>query len=85
MIDFELSPRIKGTKNMIHMFAESAVRPIARQYDEQEHEKQDAPTALAGRERSRPESPLRALGRVPRQRRHGLLGRRRGGLLVTHR
>jgi acyl-CoA dehydrogenase len=39
MIDFELSPRIKGTKNMIHMFAESAVRPIARQYDEQEHEK----------------------------------------------
>lgn len=39
MIDFELSKRIKGTKNMIHMFAESAVRPIARQYDEQEHEK----------------------------------------------
>ena len=39
MIDFELSPRIKGTKNMIHMFAESAVRPIARQYDEEEHEK----------------------------------------------
>jgi len=39
MIDFELSPRIKGTRNMIHMFAESAVRPIARQYDEQEHEK----------------------------------------------
>lgn len=39
MIDFELSPRIKATKNMIHSFAESAVRPIARQYDEQEHEK----------------------------------------------
>jgi acyl-CoA dehydrogenase len=39
MIDFELSPRIKGTKNMVHMFAESAIRPIARQYDEQEHEK----------------------------------------------
>ena len=39
MIDFELSPRIKGTKNMIRSFAESAVRPIARQYDEQEHEK----------------------------------------------
>ena len=38
-IDFELSPRIKATKNMIHMFAESAIRPIARQYDEQEHEK----------------------------------------------
>jgi acyl-CoA dehydrogenase len=43
MIDFELSPRIKGTKNMIHMFAESAVRPIARQYDEDEHAK---PTEL---------------------------------------
>lgn len=39
MIDFELSPRIKGTKNMVRMFAESAVRPIARQYDENEHEK----------------------------------------------
>lgn len=39
MIDFELSPRIKATKNMIHMFAEQAVRPIARQYDENEHEK----------------------------------------------
>ncbi len=39
MIDFELSPRIKATRNMVHMFAESAVRPIARQYDEQEHEK----------------------------------------------
>lgn len=39
MIDFELSPRIKATRNMIHMFAESALRPIARQYDEQEHEK----------------------------------------------
>jgi acyl-CoA dehydrogenase len=43
MIDFELSPRIKGTKNMIHMFAENAVRPIARQYDEDEHER---PTEL---------------------------------------
>ena len=43
MIDFELSPRIRGTKNMIHMFAESTLRPIARQYDEQEHEK---PTEL---------------------------------------
>ena len=39
MIDFELSPRIKATRNMIHMFAESALRPVARQYDEQEHEK----------------------------------------------
>ncbi len=39
MIDFEQSPKIRATKNMIHMFAEGAVRPIARQYDEQEHEK----------------------------------------------
>ena len=39
MIDFELSPKIRATKNMIHMFAENAIRPIARQYDEQEHEK----------------------------------------------
>ncbi len=39
MIDFELSPRIKATKNMVHMFAEQAVRPVARQYDENEHEK----------------------------------------------
>ncbi len=38
-IDFELSPRIKATKNMIHMFAESAIRSIARYYDENEHEK----------------------------------------------
>ncbi|MDD3718417.1 MAG: acyl-CoA dehydrogenase family protein [Actinomycetota bacterium] len=39
MIDFELSPRIKATKNMVHMFADQAVRPVARQYDENEHEK----------------------------------------------
>ena len=39
MIDFELSPRIKATRNMIHMFADQAVRPVARQYDENEHEK----------------------------------------------
>jgi len=39
MIDFELSPAAKGAKSMIHMFAENAIRPIARQYDENEHEK----------------------------------------------
>ncbi len=39
MIDFDLSPAAKGAKSMIHMFAENAVRPIARQYDENEHEK----------------------------------------------
>lgn len=39
MINFELSPRMKGTKNMVHQFAENVLRPIAREYDEKEHEK----------------------------------------------
>jgi len=39
MIDFELSPDIQRTRNMIHMLAEQAMRPIAREYDEREHEK----------------------------------------------
>ncbi len=39
MIDFELSPEIERSKQMIHMLAESAMRPIAREYDEREHEK----------------------------------------------
>ena len=39
MIDFELSPDIERTRQMIHMVAESAMRPIAREYDEREHEK----------------------------------------------
>jgi acyl-CoA dehydrogenase len=39
MIDFELSPEIENTKQMIHMVAEHAMRPIAREYDEREHEK----------------------------------------------
>jgi acyl-CoA dehydrogenase len=38
-IDFELSPKIKGTQNMLRMFAEQAMRPQARKYDEEEHEK----------------------------------------------
>jgi acyl-CoA dehydrogenase len=38
-IDFELSPKIKGTQKMLRMFAENAIRPVARQYDEEEHEK----------------------------------------------
>jgi acyl-CoA dehydrogenase len=38
-IDFELSPKIKGTQKMLGMFAEQAVRPQARKYDEEEHEK----------------------------------------------
>jgi acyl-CoA dehydrogenase len=39
MIDFELSPDVERTKAMIHMVAETAMRPIAREYDEREHEK----------------------------------------------
>lgn len=39
MIDFELSPRIKGTQRMLRAFAEQALRPVARQYDEEEHER----------------------------------------------
>ena len=38
-IDFELSPKIKGTQKMLRMFAENAIRPVARQYDEEEQEK----------------------------------------------
>ena len=39
MIDFSLSPETENTRNMIHMMAESTMRPIAREYDEREHEK----------------------------------------------
>lgn len=39
MIDFELSPRIKFMKNMVHQVALNSLRPIAREYDEKEHEK----------------------------------------------
>ena len=39
MIDFELSPEIVNGRNMLHMVAEQAMRPIAREYDEREHEK----------------------------------------------
>jgi acyl-CoA dehydrogenase len=38
MIDFELSPEIENTRQMIHMMAEGTMRPIAREYDEREHE-----------------------------------------------
>lgn len=38
MIDFELSPEIENTRQMIHMVAETSMRPIAREYDEREHE-----------------------------------------------
>ncbi|MEW5944561.1 MAG: acyl-CoA dehydrogenase family protein [bacterium] len=39
MIDFELSPRIRNMRNLIHQFAANSVRPVARDYDEREHEK----------------------------------------------
>ncbi len=39
MIDYELSPDIASTRDQLHMLAEHAMRPIARHYDEQEHEK----------------------------------------------
>src|SRR5215510_1079778 len=39
MIDFSLSPETENVRNMIHMLAESTMRPIAREYDEREHEK----------------------------------------------
>jgi acyl-CoA dehydrogenase len=39
MIDFSLSPEIENIRNMIHMLAETTMRPIAREYDEREHEK----------------------------------------------
>jgi len=39
MIEFELSPGIKSSRDMIHMVAEQAMRPISREYDEREHEK----------------------------------------------
>ena len=39
MIDFSLSPEIENTRTMIHMVAETTMRPLSREYDEREHEK----------------------------------------------
>jgi acyl-CoA dehydrogenase len=39
MIDFELSEGMENMRNMTHMLAEQAMRPISREYDEREHEK----------------------------------------------
>ena len=39
MIDYELSPDIAATREQLHMVAEHAMRPIARDFDEREHEK----------------------------------------------
>src|SRR5215831_376912 len=38
MIDFEMSAQIQNARQMIHMMAEQTMRPIAREYDEREHE-----------------------------------------------
>ncbi len=38
MISFDLSPRIAEMKNAIRSLAEQAMRPIAREFDEKEHE-----------------------------------------------
>ncbi|MEW6201414.1 MAG: acyl-CoA dehydrogenase family protein [bacterium] len=39
MIDFELSTKIRNMRNMVHQFAQHSIRPLAREYDEKEHEK----------------------------------------------
>jgi acyl-CoA dehydrogenase len=39
MIDFALSPETENIRSMVHALAESTMRPIAREYDEREHEK----------------------------------------------
>ena len=39
MIDFELSESVKTMRHMVHAVAEQMMRPIAREYDEREHEK----------------------------------------------
>ncbi|MDG2308128.1 MAG: acyl-CoA dehydrogenase family protein [Candidatus Binatia bacterium] len=39
MIDFDLSPKVQEQKELIRAVAEGAMRPIAREYDEREHEK----------------------------------------------
>jgi acyl-CoA dehydrogenase len=39
MIDFELSQRIRESRDMVHMVADQMMRPISREYDEREHEK----------------------------------------------
>ena len=39
MIEFELSDGLKNMQMLTHQAAEMAMRPIAREYDEREHEK----------------------------------------------
>ena len=37
MVDFELSPGTQNLKMMVHGAAEGFMRPVSRQYDEEEH------------------------------------------------
>jgi acyl-CoA dehydrogenase len=39
VIDFSLSSETENSRRMVHMMAESTMRPISREYDEREHEK----------------------------------------------
>ncbi len=39
MIDFELSSQTQSLRQALHSLAENAMRPIAREYDEKEHER----------------------------------------------
>lgn len=39
MIDFKLSSQIENSRQMIHMMADQMMRPISREYDENEHTK----------------------------------------------
>jgi len=39
MIDFELSPEIQRSRDLVHAVAEQLMRPLAREYDEREGEK----------------------------------------------
>ena len=38
MIDFELSPATQNLRQMVHMVAETQMRPVSRRMDEEEHE-----------------------------------------------
>ncbi|MEO2168077.1 MAG: acyl-CoA dehydrogenase family protein [bacterium] len=41
MIDFDHSEKVKATKELIHLVARDAMRPISREYDENEHSMPD--------------------------------------------
>jgi hypothetical protein len=71
MIDFELSEGVQTMQKMVHAVAEQAMRPIAREYDEREHEKPwdflNMMWQVSGREpdrRQRGEEAARGAGRA---------------------